>query len=119
MDGSSVLVTILIVAGICVCAVVIWALTEAVKSLRSVRVLADDIDTRLVPLLDKADITVDAINAELLRIDEIVSRVEDVSEKVSATSNVVQGAVSAPLDAVNLVGGRLRHWLRSGKAARK
>ena len=64
------------------CGVAIWALIEAVKTARSAQLLADDLDARLVPLLDKADVTVDAINAELLRIDEIVTRVEEVTDRV-------------------------------------
>jgi hypothetical protein len=70
------LLAVLLVLASALCGVAIWALTEAVKTARSARLLADDMDTRLVPLLDKADVTVDAMNAELLRIDQIVTRVE-------------------------------------------
>lgn len=119
MDVRSVLDTVLVVAAICVCGIGVWALVEVIKTSRSARVLFDDLDQRAIPLLEKADITIDAVNAELLRIDEIVSRVGDVSERVAATSSVVQGAVNAPLEAVNLVGGRLRRWMRVTRAARR
>lgn len=119
MDARSVLDTVLAVVAIVVCGVGLWALVEIIRTSRSARVLFDDLDEHAVPLLEKADITVDAINAELLRIDDIVSRVEDVSEKVSATSSAVQGAVNVPLEAVNLVGGRFRRWMRVAKAVRK
>jgi ABC-type transporter Mla subunit MlaD len=119
VDVQSVLDTVLVLLAISVCGVGLWALTELIKMSRSARVLFDDLDQHLVPLIEKADITIDAINAELLRIDDIVTRVEDASEKVSATSNVVQGAVNAPMEAVNLVGGRLRRWMRVTKTARR
>ncbi len=80
------LLAVLLVVASALCGVAIWALTEAVKTARSPGSLADDLDTRLVPLLDKADVTVDAMNAELLRIDQIVTRVEEVTDRVSSTS---------------------------------
>jgi len=119
VDARSVLDTVLVVVAIVVCGIGFWALVELIKMSRSARVLFDDLDQHVVPLLEKVDVTVDAINAELMRIDDIVSRVEDVSDKVSATSSVVHGAVNAPLEAVNLVGGRLRRWMRVAKAVRR
>lgn len=112
MDTVSVLVIVLIVAAIAVCGVAVFALVELISTLRSTRVLADDLDSRLVPLLDKADVTVDAINAELLRVDAIVTSMEEVSETVTSATNAVRGAAQAPSAALT----RFRYML---KAARK
>jgi hypothetical protein len=79
-----------------------------VKTLRSVRVLADDIDARAVPLLDKADVTVDALNAELLRIDAIVTRFEEISDRVESTSRTVQDVANAPVEIVTDFADRMR-----------
>ena len=89
VSATTALLAVLLVCASALCGVAIWALTESVKTARSARQLADDLDARLVPLLDKADVTVDAMNAELLRIDQIVTRVEEVTDRVSDTSRVV------------------------------
>ena len=83
MDATTVLLSVLIVVASVLCGVAIWALTEAVKTARSLRVLSDDLDARIVPLIDKLDVSVDALNAELLRVDAIVTRFEEVSDRVS------------------------------------
>jgi hypothetical protein len=113
MDALSILLIVLVIAATAVCAVAVFALLEAIKTLRSVGSLTRDLDERLLPLIEKADVTVDAFNAELLRVDAIVTQVEEVTDRVSSTSAAVHGVVSAPMDAVNAVGGGLRDALKS------
>ena len=86
----------------------IWALREMGLAARSMRELSEDTHTRLVPLLDKADVTVDAVNAELLRIDGIITTFEDSAERVSSASGTISGIVSAPAEIVNDVATRVR-----------
>jgi hypothetical protein len=118
VDPVSVLLSVLIVVAVALCSVAIWAVFEGVKTARSVRVLSDDLDARLVPLLDKADVTVDALNAELLRIDNIVSRIEEVTERVESTSRTVQGVANAPGEIVTDIADRVRRaWKRRGAEA--
>jgi hypothetical protein len=109
------LLAVLLVLASALCGVAIWALTEAVKTVRSARLLADDLDTRLVPLLDKADVTVDAMNAELLRIDQIVTRVEEVTDRVNSTSRTVQEVANAPGEIVNDLADRVRRAWKTRK----
>jgi hypothetical protein len=109
------LLAVLLVLASALCGVAIWALTEAVKTARSARQLADDMDTRLVPLLDKADVTVDAMNAELLRIDQIVTRVEEVTDRVNSTSRTVQEVANAPGEIVNDLADRVRRAWKTRK----
>lgn len=114
MDVSEGLTIALIVAGLVVCGFAVFALIEAVKTLRSVRALSDDMARRIPPLIDKADITVDAMNAELLRVDGIITDVEEISSKLEHTVTTVQGAVNAPANAVNAAGEKIRvAWLRA------
>jgi len=115
LDTLSYLVILLVVTALALCGVAVYALVELVKTSRSVRRLSEDLDVRLVPLLDKVDVTVDAVNAELLRIDGIVTTFEDVSDRVSSTTNAVHDAVNAPMGAVNAVGARLRDAWRSAR----
>lgn len=93
----------------------IYGIIEAVATLRSVRKLSDDMQTRLVPLIEKANVTVDALNAELFRIDGIVTQIEQVSDRVSSTTNAVQDAVHGPMEAVSNMGARLRKVLKRNR----
>lgn len=113
VDTLSYLFIVLVVAAFAVLGVAVFALVETAKSMRSVRQLADDLDERLVPMLDKADVTLDAVNAELLRIDGIVSTIEDVSDTVGTATNVVQGAVNAPAGLIVTMASQIRELWRS------
>jgi uncharacterized coiled-coil DUF342 family protein len=112
---TTALLAVLLVFASVLCAVAIWALTESVKTARSARQLADDLDERLVPLLEKADVAVDAMNVELLRIDQIVTRVEEVTERVSDTSRVVAQVANAPAEMVNDLSDRVRRAWKTRK----
>jgi uncharacterized protein YoxC len=112
---TTALLAVLLVCASALCGVAIWALTETVKTAQSARRLADDLDSRLVPLLDKADVTVDAMNVELLRIDQIVTRVEEVTDRVSDTSRVVQQVANAPAEMVNDISDRVRRAWKTRK----
>jgi hypothetical protein len=112
VDEVSVLVVVLVVAAIATCAMAVFALYEAIVTLRRSRAFLADADHRLFPLLDKADITIDAINAELLRVDTIVTQLEDVAEGVTTASHVVREAAHAPASVANALGSRLRRLAR-------
>ncbi len=108
MDVAQVMLVVLLAAACVVCGVVVWALREAVLTLRSVRSLSEDSRERLIPLLDKADVTVDAINMELLRIDALISRFEEASDKVTSASGTIHDIVAAPAGIVNDMALRVR-----------
>lgn len=113
MDTVNVLLGILLVVAIATCGVAIWALLEGVKTARSMRVLSDDLDARAIPLLEKADVAVDALNVELLRIDQIVTRAEEITERVQSTSRTVQDVANAPAEIVTDIADRVRRaWKR-------
>jgi uncharacterized protein YoxC len=115
VSATTALLAVLLVSASALCGVAIWALIESVKTARSARQLADDLDARLVPLLDKADVTVDAMNAELLRIDQIVTRLDEVTERVSDTSRAVQEVANAPAEIVNELAERVRRAWKTRK----
>lgn len=115
MDTAAVLQILLLVVASAACGFVIWAVFELVKTLRSTRTMVERLDATLIPLLNKADVTVDALNVELLRIDEIVTRVEEVTDRVSSTSRTVQEVANAPVEIVNDIADRVRKAFRSRK----
>lgn len=69
----------------------VWVVVNAASKLTTA---VEDVRVRLVPLIEKADITVDAVNAELLRIDAIVSQAEEVGEAVSNASDFIRSPVN-------------------------
>lgn len=113
------LVAALVVAGLVVCGVAVYALLEAVRTLKSARTLADELVRSLPPLIEKADVTVDALSVELLRVDAIIGDVEELSMKVGYTVTVVQDAVNVPANAVNVAGERIREAWHKVKRSRK
>ena len=108
MDIAQVLLLVLLAAACVVCGVAVWALREVALAAKSVQLLAEDSRERLNPLLDKADVTVDAVNFELLRVDAVITRFEDASERVTSASGTISGIVNAPAEIVNDVAGRVR-----------
>jgi hypothetical protein len=113
MEINSILLGVLLVLASTLCGVGIWALLEAVKSARSARTLTDDLDARVVPLLEKTDVTIDALNAELLRADTIISRIEEATDRFESTSRTVQDVANAPGEIVTDIADRVRRaWKR-------
>jgi hypothetical protein len=108
LTAVTALTIVLLLAAIVVCAAAVWMTREIVCAARSVRVLSDDVHERVVPLLDKADITVDAANAELLRVDSAITRFEEASLRVSAASGTLSEFVQAPAEIVSSVAERVR-----------
>jgi uncharacterized protein YoxC len=88
----SVLLVVLVVVAIGTLGVLVWALLRAVDTMTSVKRLADDTDRELMPLVAKADATLDAVNAELERVEVIVDQVQDVAETVTETRRAAQDA---------------------------
>ena len=116
---TSVLTTVLLISAIALCATGIWAFVRVGLASGAVKNLADDLEGRVVPLAEKADVTVDAMNAELLRVDAIVTQIEDVSERVASASSAVATIVNAPVGAVSELGERLRKAVASARKSRE
>jgi len=111
------LLVVLLVAASALCGVAVWAIVELGRTARSARKLSDDTHERLMPLLDKADVTVDAVNAELLRIDAIITQFEDAGARVSHASDTISDIVNAPAEIVNDVAGRVRRAWKDRRRA--
>jgi hypothetical protein len=108
VSAVTALTIALLIAATAACAALIWATRELVLTARSLRALTDDTRERLVPLLEKADVTVDATNAELLRIDGAITRFEEASVRVSAATGTLSEIVQAPEKIVSGVADRMR-----------
>lgn len=73
----------------------LYAVRAAVLAMRDVRSAVMEVRDRLVPLLVKADVTVDAVNVELLRLDQIVTQVEEVGDAVSVAGEFIRSPVNS------------------------
>lgn len=89
----TIITIILVIAGI-------YAVSVLLRAVRNLLAAVEDVRSRLVPLLDKADITVDAVNAELLRLDAIVTQAEEVGDAVSTASDFIRSPVSRAADGI-------------------
>ncbi len=115
MDTVQILLAVVLVAAVALIGVAIWALRDAVATSRSVRRTSEEVRDRLVPLLDKADVTVDAVNVELLRIDGIITQFEDTSSRVSHASSTISDIVNAPVGLVSEAAQRVRQAWKDRK----
>ncbi len=107
MELSAVLQTVLLVLGILLAGAGIFVAVRLAVTLSETRVALAEVRERLVPLLDKADVTLDALNAELLRVDGIVTDIEEVSGAVSTATDVIR----TPVEALAGLGGRIARTL--------
>lgn len=117
MEPASLLMLIALFAATVMCGFVAWAAFEVARVARRVNESTAVTTERLIPLLEKSDVTVDAINAELLRIDAIITQFEDASAKVSHASGTISGLVTNPGEAVSGVAGRVRRAWRDRRRA--
>ena len=117
MEPVNLLVVILLIAATVMCGLVSWAAFELARTARRLNDSTAETTQRLVPLLEKSDVTVDAINAELLRIDAIITQFEDASARVSHASDTITGLVVNPGEAVSGMAGRVRRAWRERRRA--
>jgi len=74
----------------------VYVLVRAGRVLQKVEKLVEDLDTELVPVLQRASTTVDEVNAELGKVNDITASVAEMTERVDAATRAVENAVSTP-----------------------
>jgi ABC-type transporter Mla subunit MlaD len=95
MDIAGALGIALTIISIVLASAALYGVFVLVVAVRDAREAVEDVRSRLVPLLDKADITLDAVDAELLRIDAIVTQAEEVGDAVSTASDFIRSPVNS------------------------
>ena len=55
------------------------------------------VDKEVTPVMKRLETTIDEINLELARIDEIIKAGESVAEKVNTTTKLAQEVITSPL----------------------
>jgi len=101
MDVQTALLTGLYTLLIALAGFGIWGIRELVATARSVRSLTDELGQTLPPLIERAGVTLTTVDAELGRINGVVSQIEEVSDRVQNTSRAAQEMVEAPAAVVS------------------
>jgi len=73
-----------------------YALFKLGGTLVRMDTVISDVDREAVPLLQKAGITLDGVNANLGNVDQITKDVADITDKIDAMATAVEGAVTTP-----------------------
>jgi hypothetical protein len=108
MTLEGVLRVVLYLVGIALAGAGVWAVVELVGTARSVKSLTDELGSTLPPLIERANLTLDNMNAELARMDGVVTQLEEVSDRVNSTTRAAQEIVEAPAAAVSGLGAGMR-----------
>lgn len=118
MDAAGVLRIGLYAVLIVLTCAAMWGVFEVVGTARAVRRLSEDLDGTVPQLveraggtLERANATLDAFNVELLRMDGVVTSLEEVSDRVNSTTRAVEEIVEAPAAAVSGLADGVRRFL--------
>ncbi|MCL2324040.1 MAG: hypothetical protein FWC48_00465 [Actinomycetia bacterium] len=119
-----VLLTLLVLAGLVALILVIRLLSYGRKTLdrtndtvKDAQTAIEEVRGKAVKVLDKADVAVDAVNADLLRLDMVLGSVEEVSTKALSTVGVARELVQKPSNLLNSVTEKLRWRFKERRAA--
>ncbi len=75
---------------------VIFVLGQLYRTLRKFEDLLVNLNEDLPPVLSKLQTTLDGVNSEMERVEQLVATFEEVSASVQKTTGFVQRAVSSP-----------------------
>ncbi|MEZ5125648.1 MAG: hypothetical protein R2826_05310 [Thermoleophilia bacterium] len=73
-----------------------YALVKAATTLGRVDKVLADVDHEAVPLMQKAGVTLDAVNANLTNVDGITKDVAEITDKIDGMATMIEGVVSKP-----------------------
>lgn len=65
--------------------------------LRQLATMLHDVNQEFVPILSRVQTTVDEVNSELGKVDEITGSVVAVTDKIETTASAVQSAIEVPV----------------------
>ena len=138
MDIYAVLNIILPIVLIAIGIALVVFIIELIKMVKVTRGMVSDMKVQLDPTManikemtdslkpavEKADpiaerlvLTLDAVNLELMRVDEILEDVSQISDSAASASEAVDNLASAPVKAVNNVTSRVRAAFHSKHAS--
>ncbi len=92
--------------------VVVEDLQKSVDSaVTTINTVSEDLQPaikKIDPLMDNVGLTVDALNLELLRVDEVMEDVKTMTSAAASATKSIDTVASAPVDFVNSVANKVR-----------
>ncbi len=76
------------------------ALLRLSSTLQRLTGILTDVNTEIIPLLTRVEGTLDGVNSELGKIDEITGSVATIAKHAEDTTTAVRGAVTTPIKKV-------------------
>ncbi len=81
--------------------------------------ILSDANTQVIPLLTRVESTLDGVNAELGKVDEITGSVAGIVRTAEQTTTAVQGAVAKPIRKVAGLAAGVSEGVTSFLSARR
>lgn len=116
---------VLVILGIVALVFLVIILYRASVTMKSVQNMAADAErevapalTKVNPIVDKAELMVDTVNLEMLRVDAILEDIEQVTDVAGKAATTVDTVTSAPAEAVTSLVDRIRGSIGSKRSAK-
>ena len=90
-----------------------FALFRLATVLKRLSSILADANTRVLPLLTRVEGTLDGVNAELGKVDEITGSVAGIMRTAEQTTTAVHGAVAKPMKMVAGAAAGVNEGIRS------
>lgn len=94
-------------------------LEPAVKHVNQMAAQLEPAVSKVDPLMERVTLTVDAANLEIMRVDQILEDVTQITGTVSNTLDTVDTVTSAPLELVSSVTDRMRSKVKPRGASKE
>jgi uncharacterized protein YoxC len=103
---------------LCGCGVA-YALFRLGSALKRVTHILSSVDSRVLPLLTRVEATLDGVNSELAKVDQITGSVAEMVRAAEETTTALHNAVTTPLRKIAGIAGGMRESVKSFVAARR
>ena len=87
--------------------------------LKRVTHILTSVDSRVLPLLTRVEATLDGVNSELSKVDQITGSVAEMVKAAEETTTALHNAVAMPLHKIAGFAGGVRESVKSFVAARR
>lgn len=97
-----------------------YALFKLGSTLKRVSSILSSVDSRMIPLLTRVETTLDEVNSELSKVDQITGSVAEMVKTAEHATTALHNAVSTPLRKLASLAGGVRDGMKSfGGSKRK
>ncbi len=138
MDFNQIMSIALVVIYVVVGLALLWLIIELIRFVRRTHRRADELHRQIEPtlihleniaasleptakkidpLVDRVSLTVDAANLEIMRLDQILENVSDITDSASSAVSAVDNIASAPINLVNNVADKVRGMFKEQGAS--